>query len=211
MTEATANVFTGTHQTYLFPLNTVLFPGGVLPLKIFEQRYLEMTKICISDNRPFGVCLIKEGREVGTPAVPEEIGCLARITQWDMPQLGVFQLLAEGIQRFRIVHSSVAKNGLISATVETLPPEAQVAPQDALCGQVLKAIIEQVGADHFPGPHRFDDAAWIGYRLSEVLPISLDIKQHLLQLADPQARLAQLSQILHQQGAALTLHQPAKG
>ncbi|HEV2009037.1 MAG TPA: LON peptidase substrate-binding domain-containing protein [Burkholderiales bacterium] len=200
MTEHLAGANAGTVETYLFPLNTVLFPGGVLPLKIFEQRYLEMTKICISENRPFGVCLIKEGREVGTPAVPEEIGCLARITQWDMPQLGVFQLLTEGIQRFRILHSSVARNGLISATVERLPGDTEAAPQDTLCSEVLKAIIEKIGADHFPAPHRFDDAAWIGYRLSEVLPISLDTKQQLLQLADPQARLARLSQILHQQG-----------
>jgi Lon protease-like protein len=200
MTEHPANMDAVTDQTHLFPLNTVLFPGGVLPLKIFEQRYLEMTKICISEDRPFGVCLIKEGREVGTPAVPEEIGCLARITQWDMPQLGVFQLLTEGIQRFRILHSSVAKNGLISATVETLPNDTKVAPQDTLCSEVLKAIIEKIGVDHFPAPHRFDDAAWIGYRLSEVLPISLDTKQQLLQLADPHARLAQLSQILYQQG-----------
>jgi uncharacterized protein len=190
----------GALEVFIFPLNTVLFPGGVLPLKIFEQRYLDMTKICIGEDRPFGVCLIKEGREVGTPAVPEEIGCLARITQWDMPQLGVFQLLTEGTRRFRILHSSVGKNGLISATVETLPAENEVAPRDTLCGEVLKAIIEKVGAEHFPAPHRFDDAAWISYRLSEVLPISLDIKQQLLQLADPQARLSQLSQILSQQG-----------
>lgn len=187
-------------EVFIFPLNTVLFPGGVLPLKVFEQRYLDMTKTCIGENRPFGVCLIKEGRETGTPAVPEEIGCLARITQWDMPQLGVFQLLTEGTHRFRILHSSVGKYGLISATVETLPTESEVAPRDTLCGEVLKAIIEKVGAEHFPAPHRFDDAAWISYRLSEVLPIGLDVKQQLLQLADPQARLSQLSQILSEQG-----------
>lgn len=185
---------------HIFPLNTVLFPGGVLPLKIFEQRYLEMTKICISEDRPFGVCLIKEGREVGTPAVPSEVGCLARITQWDMPQLGIFHLLTEGTQRFRIVHSSVQKSGLISAAIETLPGEQKVAPQDTLCSEVLQAIIEKLGAERFPAPHRFDDAAWIGYRLSEVLPISLDTRQQLLQIADPQMRLTQLSQILSRQG-----------
>lgn len=185
---------------HIFPLNTVLFPGGVLPLKIFEQRYLEMTKVCISENRPFGVCLIKEGREVGTPAVPSEVGCLARITQWDMPQLGMFHLLTEGTQRFRILRSSVRKSGLISAAIETLPAEQKVAPQDALCGHILQAIIEKLGAERFPAPHRFDDAAWIGYRLSEVLPISLDTKQQLLQIADPQLRLSELSRILSQQG-----------
>jgi len=187
-------------RVYIFPLNTVLFPGGVLPLKVFEQRYLEMTKVCISEDRAFGVCLIKEGRETGTPAVPEEIGCLARITQWDMPQLGVFHLQVEGTQRFRIVRSLVEKNGLISATIEILPHEHEVSPQDTLCGEVLKAIIEKIGAEHFPAPHRFDDAAWIGYRLSEVLPISLGVKQQLLQMADPRARLTELNQILAQQG-----------
>ena len=187
-------------QVYIFPLNTVLFPGGVLPLKVFEQRYLEMTKICISENRPFGVCLIKEGQEVGTPAVPQEIGCLARITQWDMPQLGVFHLLAEGTRRFRIVRSSVEKNGLIAAAIVTLPFEPEVAPRDTLCSEVLQAIIAKIGAEHFPAPHRFDDAAWIGYRLSEVLPISLDARQWLLQMSDPLARLSELSQILSEQG-----------
>ena len=187
-------------QVHIFPLNTVLFPGGLLPLKVFEQRYIEMTKVCIRETRPFGVCLIKEGREVGTPAVPQEVGCLARITQWDMPQLGVFHLTTEGTQRFRIVHSTVGKNGLISAAIETLPPDPEVAPTDQLCGEVLKAIIEKIGAAHFPAPHRFDDAAWVGYRLSEVLPISLDAKQQLLQLGDPETRLARLREMLSQQG-----------
>lgn len=187
-------------QAYIFPLNTVLFPGGVLPLKIFEQRYMEMTKLCIREERPFGVCLIKEGRETGTPAVPQEVGCLAKIVHWDMPQLGVFQLQVEGVRRFRILHIEVEKNGLISATIECMANDSEVAPEEKLCSDVLKAIIEKVGAEHFPSPHRFDDAAWIGYRLSEVLPISLEVKQQLLRMTDPQARLIQLGQILSQQG-----------
>ena len=187
-------------RTYIFPLNTVLFPGGALPLKIFEQRYIEMTKVCISEERPFGVCLIKEGREVGTPAVPQDIGCLARIAQWDMPQLGVFHLQVEGLQRFRILSSEVEKSGLISATVECLANDSAVAPEETLCSDVLKAIIEKIGAEHFPSPHRFDDAAWIGYRLSEVLPISLEQKQQMLRMTDPHARLSQLGEILSKQG-----------
>ena len=187
-------------QTYIFPLNTVLFPGGVQPLKTFEQRYIEMTKVCISEARPFGVCLIKEGRETGTPAVPQDIGCLARIVRWDMPQLGVFHLQVEGLQRFRILSSMVEKNGLISATIEPLDNDSEVAPQETLCSEVLKAIIEKIGADHFPSPHRFDDAAWIGYRLSDVLPISLDLKQQMLRMTDPQARLSELGKILSAQG-----------
>jgi hypothetical protein len=200
MTAGATPIGTAPERAYIFPLNTVLFPGGVLPLKIFEQRYIEMTKVCIGEERPFGVCLIKEGRETGTPAVPQDVGCLARIVHWDMPQLGVFHLQVEGTQRFRIMHTEVEKSGLISATIECLPGDSAVAPEETLCGEVLKAIIEKIGAEHFPAPHRFDDAAWIGYRLSEVLPISLDVKQQLLRMTDPQARLSQLGEILSAQG-----------
>jgi hypothetical protein len=89
----------------LFPLNTVLFPGGLLPFRIFEQRYLEMAKGCLRDGTPFGVCLIRDGAEVGTPATHEDLGCLARITQWDMQQLGLLQLVAldDVLQRLEIV------------------------------------------------------------------------------------------------------------
>lgn len=183
-------------HTFIFPLNTVLFPGGLLPLKIFEQRYLEMTKVCVRESRGFGVCLIKEGREVGTPAVPQQIGCLASIVEWDMQQLGVFQLSTQGAQRFRIIDSSVQKNGLIEADIELLPADPQVAPQNQFCAEVLRAIIDKVGANHFPAPVMLDDAAWIGYRLSEVLPIGLDLKQQLLELCDPHVRLERLSGLL---------------
>jgi Lon protease-like protein len=185
---------------FIFPLNTVLFPGGRLPLRVFEQRYIEMTKQCIAGNRPFGVCQIKEGKETGTPAVPEPVGCLATILEWDMPQLGVFQLQTEGTQRFRILASEVARNGLISASIETLPVEEAVTPESTLCADVLRAIIEKVGAEHFPSPQRFDDAAWIGYRLSEILPIDRGIRQRMLQLSDPHERLTQLERVLTEQG-----------
>lgn len=189
------------NQVAIFPLNTVLFPGGRLPLRIFEQRYIEMTKQCIANNRPFGVCQIKEGREIGTPAVPEAVGCLASIIEWDMPQLGMFELKTEGTQRFRILHSEVARNGLITATIETLPPEEPATPSSALCAEVLKAIIDQVGSVHFPAPHHFDDASWIGYRLAEILPIDRDTRQRMLLLSDPAERLSQLEQLLNEKGA----------
>ncbi|HEX6690478.1 MAG TPA: LON peptidase substrate-binding domain-containing protein, partial [Burkholderiales bacterium] len=96
----------------LFPLNTVLFPGGRLPLRIFEQRYMDMAKVCLKDGSPFGVCLIVEGREVGDPAVPAEVGTLARISHWDMPQLGVLEVVALGSQRFRIKSRRVEPSGL---------------------------------------------------------------------------------------------------
>jgi len=176
---------------FLFPLGTVLFPGGRLPLRIFEQRYLDMTKACIRDNLPFGVCLIREGREVGTPAVPEPVGCLATIEQWDMPHTGMFHLQARGGERFRILDTSVAANGLLSGDVELLPPVETCAPE-ADCVGLLQRVIEQVGAENFPQPIRLDDAAWVVYRIAEMLPIPMAEKQLLLEFT----RAADLSEMI---------------
>jgi Lon protease-like protein len=183
---------------HIFPLNTVLFPEGVLPLKIFEQRYLEMTKLCLRDNVPFGVCLIREGTEVGRPAVPQSVGCLASITRWDMPQLGLFHLVTRGGERFRVLETRVAASDLISASVELFPPEP-VAEMDPACHQVLKVIIEKAGAGHFPSPLRLEDPAWVSYRLAEVLPLDMAVRQQLLEMEEPAARLARLHGILVQQ------------
>ena len=189
-------------EIFIFPLNTVLFPDGVLPLKVFEQRYLEMTKACLRDNAPFGVCLIREGREVGAPAVPETVGCLATITQWDMPQLGLFQLVTRGGERFRILGTRIARDGLISAEVELLPAETPAAAMDHTCREVLSLIIEKVGAENFPAPIRLDDAAWVAYRLAEILPIDTPVKQQLLELQDAAERFARVRRILADQGLA---------
>jgi Lon protease-like protein len=178
---------------FIFPLGTVLFPGGALPLKIFEQRYLEMTKVCIRDSRPFGVCLIREGAEVGAPAVPETIGCLATIEEWEMRDLGMFQLVARGGERFRLLDTEVAANGLMSGTIERIGEEAPP-PVDPACREVMELIVKQVG-DNFPGPVRLDDALWVSCRLAEGLPLDNAIKQSLLE-ADTATRMQRLRDIL---------------
>ena len=104
----------------IFPLGLVLFPGSALPLKIFEQRYVDMTKACVRDNSIFGVCRIRHGQEVGAPAVHEQIGCSARIAHWDMPHPNLFQLVCVGERVFRVVDSSVNANGLILGQVQWL-------------------------------------------------------------------------------------------
>lgn len=195
---AAAGTGAARRDIYLFPLNTVLFPEGVLPLKVFEQRYIEMTKAALRDNAPFGVCLIREGAEVGAPAVPQNVGCLATITQWDMPQLGLFHLMMRGGERFRVLETRVAANGLVSATVEMFAPEPP-AEMDPACRQVLKVIIEKAGAALFPSPLKLDDPAWVSYRLAEVLPIDAAVRQQLLETEQTAARLARLRQILVQQ------------
>jgi Lon protease-like protein len=183
----------------LFPLNTVLFPGGRLPLRIFESRYMDMAKACLKDGSPFGVCLIVEGREVGAPAIPAGVGTLARIAQWDMPQLGMLHVTALGERRFRILERSVQPDGLARASVELLGPDldAQIPAACAGCVRLLERVIEQQGA-LFEPPHRLDSASWVSSRLAEILPLPLPAKQELLELDDARARLERLNALLAQ-------------
>jgi uncharacterized protein len=191
-----------TIQVPIFPLNTVVFPGGLLPLKVFEQRYLEMTKRCIRDDSPFGVCLIRNGAEVGEAAQPHETGCLARIVSWDMQQLGIFVLVTQGGQRFRIVEQWAEANRLRMANVVLLPgePDGPVPEEHGACVEILKTVVERAGEANFPAPLRYDDAAWVSYRLAEVLPIENTLRQHLLEMPDAVSRLRTLTTVLAQQG-----------
>ncbi|HSU65138.1 MAG TPA: LON peptidase substrate-binding domain-containing protein [Burkholderiales bacterium] len=182
----------------LFPLNTVLFPGGRLPLRIFEQRYMEMATACLRDDTPFGVCLIRDGAEVGAPATPVEIGCLARIAAWDMPQLGMLHIIARGERRFRIVGRRVEPSGLARASIEMLPDDidAPVPEQCKSCVRLLERVIAQQGEGLFEPPHRFDSSAWVSARLAELLPLPLSAKQELFELTDARARLERLNNLL---------------
>jgi Lon protease-like protein len=181
----------------LFPLNTVLFPAGRLPLRVFEQRYMDMAKACLRDGTPFGVCLIRAGAEVGSPATPVEVGCLARIVEWDMPQLGLLHISARGEQRFRILERRVQRDGLARADVELISEDADgsIPPGCAGCVQLLERVIEKQGA-LFEPPHRLDSASWVSSRLAEVLPLPLPAKQELLEVLDGRARLERLSTLL---------------
>jgi Lon protease-like protein len=187
-------------EIFIFPLHAVLFPEGILPLKIFEQRYIEMTKSCLRDSQPFGVCHIREGREVGPPALPEAVGCLATIAEWDMPQLGMFHLVARGGERFRILETRVGANGLISGRVELFQVDSANAEMDETCREILKVVIDKVGPENFPAPVRLDDPLWVAYRLAEILPIEAAVKQQLLESQDVRTRFTQLRRILVEQG-----------
>jgi uncharacterized protein len=177
----------------------VLFPGGRLPLRIFEQRYMEMAKSCIKNQSAFGVCLIREGNEVGAPAIPVDVGTLATIATWDMPQLGLLQVTARGGLRFRILSRSVQSDGLARASIELLPEEtdAPIAAAATRCVKLLERVIDQQ-----PGlleqPHRLDSCAWVSARLIELLPLPLEAKQALLELDDGRERLERLNSLLAQ-------------
>jgi len=185
----------------IFPLQTVLYPGALLPLKIFEVRYMDMAKACLKDGRPFGICLIKEGHEVGVPAIPERIGCLARIAECDMEDLGILKVKAEGVERFRIVSSEVNQAGLVIGEIEKYEPEtlAGDATGFAECVEFLRKVIAGIGAQRFAEPLEFGDASWVGFRLAEILPLRTDVKQKLLELTDPGLRVTILHRFLRQQ------------
>jgi Lon protease-like protein len=185
----------------LFPLNTVVFPGGQLPLRVFEQRYLDMIKQAIAGNTPFGICAIREGSETGTPAIPHAVGTRVHITDWDMPQTGIMHIDTRAQERFVIRSTHTEPNGLLIGTVEEVSSEAATAVPNELelAVEILRHIIDEYGDAHFPAPHEFDNAVWVGYRLSEVLPLKLSIKQNLLEMNDSVTRLRILAEFLKKQ------------
>ncbi len=185
----------------LFPLNTVVFPGGRLPLRIFETRYIDMVKQAIADSSPFGICAIREGQETGTPAVPYPVGTRVRITDWDMPETGILHIETQAEKRFVIRHTQVEPSGLLVGTVDDVSAEPAVAiPHEfELAVEILRHIVDEYGHAHFPAPHAYDDAVWVGYRLSEVLPLKLSTKQNLLEMNDSVTRLRILTEFLKRQ------------
>ncbi len=188
-------------QVPIFALGAVLFPRGLLPLRVFEPRYMDMVKECLKHGTAFGVCLISEGQEVGGAASIHPIGCLARIVEWDMPEFGILQVVAEGSERFRVLERRVSPQGLILAGVETLEPELplDVPERHETLVRLLRAIVENSDERFFPRPLRYDDAVWVGFRLAEVLPIPVGRKQQALALQDPLARLELLQACLVEQ------------
>ena len=187
----------------LFPLKTVLFPGGVLPLKVFEQRYVTMTKACLQDDKPFGVCLLTRGNEVAGHSVTEfaPVGTLASIVSWDMPQLGILHLKAEGTTRFRVHSHAAADDGLMVGQVTAISPEPPLALPDSHrpLAKLLELLIDRLGREHFPAALALGDASWVGYRLAELLPLPLSIKQSMLEINDCEVRLEALARFLRQQ------------
>jgi uncharacterized protein len=174
----------------LFPLNIVLFPRGPLPLRIFETRYVDMVRRCMRGELAFGVVLIREGKEVG-PAETFDVGTMAKVVDFHQLSDGLLGLSCVGEQRFRIRSRSRQADGLNLAEVESLAPEAQAAlpARHARLAELLKRVLPQLGEVYEGFEMRLDDAAWVGHRLAEILPIPLTDKQACLELDDPIQRL----------------------
>lgn len=204
-------------QLPLFPLSTVLFPGGVLPLRVFEARYMDMVRQCMKTDAPFGVVLITKGGEVGAPAATEAVGTVARIAAWDMPQLGLLHLRAIGGERFRIEQAEVQPDGLQVARVQPIAPDDDppLDEQYRPCADLLQRVIDDLGRQRaeddgepqdpvnsipFEAPYRFDSSVWVGNRLCEFMPIPLRAKQKLMELQDATSRLQLVQRFLLQHG-----------
>jgi hypothetical protein len=175
----------------LFPLHTVLFPGGPLPLRIFETRYIDMVRRCMREQQVFGVVLIEEGDEAGTVATTATVGCSARIADFYTLQDGLLGISCVGERKFRVQRVWRAADGLNMGEVSWLAPEP-VRPLPAeyeRLGATVRRAVDELSQQYQHVEKNFDDAAWVGARLTELLPIELNDKQALLELDDPVARL----------------------
>lgn len=199
----TATVF----ELALFPLQSVLFPDGLLSLKVFEARYLDLMGRCLRERCSFGVVALKQGSEVRDSATVEleTTGCEATLLEVDSPQPGILQVRARGTQRFDILRTEQQADGLWVAQVRRLPDDEPRLPTEALLGSAKGlasaiATLKQRGTNPFLEPYRFDEAGWLANRWCEILPIPLAAKQKLMALEDPLARLQLVDDFLRSKG-----------
>jgi Lon protease-like protein len=207
----------------LFPLQSVLFPGGLLPLRIFEVRYLDMIGSRHKAGLPFGVVCLSEGSDTRQRASDEAegfareafhpVGTLARITKFERPQPGLMMIECVGSQRFRVDRSEQLKHGLWVADVELLADDAEVpVPEDlAFTRQALQGVVRDIemrmaqgGSDGFEmpllAPYRWDDCGWLANRWCEMLPLEPELKHRFMALESPVLRLELVADTLGQMG-----------
>jgi len=195
----------------LFPLDLVLFPDGLLPLRIFEVRYLDMVKRCHKSSTPFGVVGLTEGVEVQQTGQRSErfhsVGTLARIVELSSPQPGLLLIRCQGESRFSVQRSEKLRHGLWVANAEMLPGDAEVTvPADLEhVANRLKTLLEQwqargLPSEPLPLPHAFDDCGWVANRWCELLPLPVSLKQQLMSLDNPLLRLELVGDLLERKG-----------
>jgi len=182
----------------LFPLRTVLFPGGLLELKIFEARYLDLVSRCLRESAPFGVVALRAGGEARSAAADtvqlHDVGTLAELIDVDSAQAGILLVRCRGTQRFGVGATRQERDGLWLAETTPIADDTVVAPL-ASHGNVVKSLAEAIatlsaqGAEPFLAPHRLDDAGWVANRWCEILPLPIEAKQRLMTMADPLVRL----------------------
>ena len=183
---------TSSQSLPLFPLHSALLPGAALSLRVFEARYLDLVRECGRKSSSFGVCLILEGEEVGVPATPAAWGVEALVEDFDVGADGVLVLRLRGGRRFHVQATRIRDNGLVVGEVQWCEADSddELQPEHALLGVLLERILEQAGGEFAgAGPAQLDQAAWVGWRLAELLPLQEQQRLALLQEDDPQQRL----------------------
>ena len=182
----------------IFPLNTVLFPGGPLPLRIFESRYIDMVSRCLKTDSPFGVLLIRDGQETG-PATTYEVGTLARISDFYHGSDGLLGIKAMGEQRFRLRSCERQPDGLNTGDIELIAaePEMPIPDEYSALPHILENVLNDLGSLYESMDSHLDDAVWVAYRFVEILPIDYRRKQQSLESSDTLARLQLVHQLLN--------------
>lgn len=182
----------------LFPLHSILFPGGALPLRIFESRYIDLVRRCLREDSGFGICMIRQGKEVGGVAEVYEVGTYGKIQYFEQLESGLLGITVRGERRFQLRRTWVESDQLLMGEVEFLAaePRQPLGEQYRPLAELLGEIIQQLGPPYSVLPSEYDDAAWVGQRLTELLPIDAELKQYFLQLDDPVQRLERIVALL---------------
>jgi len=184
----------------LFPLNTVLFPHGPLPLRIFETRYVDMVKRCMREEVCFGVVLVSGGSEVGQPVGYADVGTTARIVDFNLLPDGLLGITCRGERRFRVIDRWREADGLNMGSIEWLdaasPETIRVPAEFRHLADLLRRVLPELGDVYSGLEPRYDDAEWVGARLIEILPLALEDKQSCLELTDPLERLALIAPLI---------------
>jgi Lon protease-like protein len=187
-----------TYRFPLFPLSSVVLPGGRTALRLFEARYMDLVAECLRNDTGFGICLIRQGGEAGEPALPYGTGAEVRIVDWNQQDDGMLGITVAGQHKIRVRDLWTEANQLVAANVEALPPEpAEPIPADCRdLVEVLARMLRQLEPTIvYPEP-QWDDAAWVGSRLVELLPLPPRMRQYLVELDNPTARLYELRRAL---------------
>jgi hypothetical protein len=189
----------------IFPLRTVLFPGGILPLRIFEPRYVDMIRWCMREQATFGVVLLRQGSEVNTPADAAgndrelfKIGTEAEIIDFNQADNGLLGIVAQGRRKFSIVDTNEKKDGLLLASVQYLPEEAvgELTDEHETLVTVLKDLLQHPLIQQLNPEVDLQQARSVSYRLADLLPLEPEIKQALLQMNWPKERLSELRRLV---------------
>lgn len=182
-------------QLPLFPLSSIVMPDGLMPLRLFERRYIDMVKDCFKSDSGFGICLIKQGREAGGVSEPYPLGTRVSIIDFDQGADGLLHITAKGEEEFRVLTYASSDSGLLIGEVEPLPPKpvTPMQPEYELLAQKLELILSYLETDTRFDEKYLDDADWVSHRLLEVLPLAGEAKYELLQMSTNRERLEALS------------------